>query len=540
MVLGRLEKEKPVKQSILSFLCAGICLAFALAGCGGGGGSTAPATHLPSDPPNPTSPSYQGSPPGGTGDPLDPGSPVLPPGSESGNDGYDMIFFEDYGVNPFILTEDEDTSTFGMDVDTASYTIARYYLQNGRLPDKDSVRTEEYVNYFEQDYPEPDAGGVFSVTLEGAKSQFGQPHYHLLKAGIKARDVSPDERPAANMVFVVDVSGSMNRQDRLEQVKKSLHMLADDLKAGDKVGLVIYSTQGEVISGLTSDHAAIMAAIDELKPGGSTNAGEGLKLAYAMAGEGYEEGKINRIILCSDGVANFGVTDPDAILAQVKSDAEKGITLTTLGFGMGNYNDVLMEKLANHGDGCYYYIDSEEEAARVFDNGAVQMLMVLASDAKIQVVFNKEIVDRYRLIGYENRLLDEEDFEDDSVDAGEVGAGQTVTALYEIRLKDEALGFPSSQVADVKIRYMNYQTGIIGTAEKPIIVRDVNREFGVASRLFRFTAGVVEFAEILKESIWANGSSFGDVLDVINGIAEDEKEKEFVELVNTAIQLQDE
>ncbi len=513
-----------MRTTNLLSLCAGICLAIALAGCGGGG-QTIPTGG------NPTAPSFNSP---GSGNPTDSGGP---PPTDPPGDGYDLIFYENYGVNPFVLTEDEDTSTFGMDVDTASYTIARYYLNDGRVPDKDSVRTEEFINYFEQDYPEPDDGGVFSLTLEGAESQFGQPDYHLLKIGVKARDVSPEERPAANMVFVVDVSGSMQRQDRLEQVKKSLHMLADDLKEGDKVGLVIYSTQGQVISDLTNDHAAIMAAIDELQPGGVTNAWEGLKLAYAMAKHGYEAGKINRLILCSDGVANFGITDPDEILADVKTLAEKGITLTTLGFGMGNYNDILMEKLANHGDGCYYYIDSEEEAARVFANGAVQMLMVLASDAKIQVDFNTQTVEKFRLIGYENRLLDEEDFEDDSVDAGEVGPGQTVTALYEIRIRPEATDLPYDQIANVKIRYMNFQTHVIETAEKPITVREVARDFEPASRLFRFTAGVAEFAEILKESYWAEGSNLESVLEVVQGIAEDEKETEFIELVNKAIEI---
>ncbi len=501
-------------KKLSAILCACACLAFALAGCGGDSQSLEST---------PTSPSY-GPPYGGLG------------GSE---DGYDTIYYENYGTNEFVSTEDETTSTFGMDVDTASYTIARYYLTDGRMPDKDSVRTEEFINYFDQDYPEPEGDGIFSLSLEGAESRYGQPDYHLLKIGVKAKDVDPSERPAANMVFVVDVSGSMARQDRLEQVKRSLNMLAENLKDGDRIGLVIYGTNGEVISELTSDHDAIMAAISELKPGGVTNAEEGLKLAYEMARESYEEGKINRIILCSDGVANVGTTDPDEILAQVKTDAEEGITLTTLGFGMGNYNDVLMEKLANHGDGCYYYIDSDEEAARLFGYGAVQLLMVLASDAKVQVVFNAETVEEFRLIGYENRGLNEEDFEDDSVDAGEVGPGQTVTALYEIRIREEALTDSLAEVATVKIRYLNYWAGEIEVDEKPVTIRDMVLEFDDASRRFRFTAAVAEFAEILRECEFAEGSSFADVLAVAEEIDEEPEETEFVDLVYRAIELED-
>jgi Ca-activated chloride channel family protein len=307
---------------------------------------------------------------------------------------------------------------------------------------------------------------------------------------------------------------------------------------GDKLGLVVYSSIGEVISGLTADLAAIMDAIDKLHPGGSTNACEGLDLGYAMMREGYEEGKINRIILCSDGVANVGVTDPNEILAQVRQDADKGITLTTLGFGMGNYNDILMEQLANHGDGCYYYIDSDEEAQRLFANGAVHLLMILASDAKVQVVFNSRTVEKYRLLGYENRGLEEEDFTDDSVDAGEVGAGQTVTALYEIRIWDAAQeGDPGAEVALVKIRYQDYETKEIEELYVPVLVSDMRRAFNAAGRSFRFTAAVAEFAEILRECEYAEDSDFKSVLEVAEPIAVGQKETEFVELVRIANQF---
>lgn len=448
---------------------------------------------------------------------------------------YDATFFENYGVNPFISTEDEKFSTFGMDVDTASYTIARRFIRDGFIPEKDAIRTEEFINYFDQDYP--NAEGVFSIYTEGARSEFGKPNYHLLKIGIRANEVSFEDRKAANMVFVVDVSGSMAREDRLEQVKRSLRKLSEHLKEGDRVGLVVYGSEGRVISDLTSRKKEIFNAIDKLVPDGSTNAEEGLRLAYKMARRNFEKGKINRIILCSDGVANVGVTGADEILKQVKEDAEKGITLTTIGFGMGNYNDVLMEKLANHGDGNYYYIDSDDEADRLFGNGAVSMLQVLASDAKIQVEFNPDTVDRYRLLGYENRRLNKEDFEDDAVDAGEVGAGQTVTALYELRIKDEEAAKPDAEIATVRIRYMDTDSERIRTNERKVRSRDVVRKFESASSQFRFTAAVAEFAELLKESYWAKDGSYERVLKVAKdavGLISDVKEREFIELVKEA------
>lgn len=466
--------------------------------------------------------------------------PLAAGGSAIPNDEpYDLTFFKNYGVNPFVATEDENTSTFGMDVDTASYTIARRFITDGNMPDKDSIRTEEFINYFDQDYSEVDGGEVFSLNIEGAESEFGKPNYHLLKIGVKAKDISVSDRPPANMVFVVDVSGSMAREDRLEQVKRSLRQLADSLKEGDRIGLVVYGRRGKVISDLTSDHRKILNAISELNAEGSTYAEEGLKLAYRMARENYEHGKINRVILCSDGVANVGNTSSEKILEQIRDDAGKGITLTTLGFGMGNYNDVLMEQLANNGDGSYYYIDTEEESRRLFDNGAVGMLYTLASDAKVQVEFNEDTVDRFRLLGYENRRLRKEDFRDDTVDAGEVGAGQTVTALYEVRIKDNALDNPRAEVATVRIRYKDMRTGEVEEYNRNVRVSDMTHDFDRASRKFQFTASVAECAEILKESYWAEDSTLGDVLAVAEENAKGAKEKEFVDLVRQAIVLTD-
>ncbi len=459
--------------------------------------------------------------------------------STPNNRPYDTTFFRNYGVNPFVATEDEVYSTFGMDVDTASYTIARRFLQDGNMPDRESVRTEEFINNFDQDYY--DMQDLFSIHVDGALSEFGRPNYHLLRVGVKARDVGFDGRKTANMVFVVDVSGSMDREDRLEMVKRNLYLLGENLKEGDRVGLVVYGSEGRIISDLTSDKQSIMDAVSRLHPGGSTNAEEGLKLAYKMASRGFEEGKINRIILCSDGVANVGRTGPKSILSRVKKFAEKGITLTTLGFGMGNYNDVLMEQLANSGDGSYYYIDRLSEAERLFKNGAGALLQVIGSDAKVQVEFNPDIVDRYRLLGYENRRLEADDFMDDSVDAGEVGAGQTVTALYEIRVKDQAIQNPNGFIGQVRIRYMNVDTRQVEHIERGVLVRDVNHEFSQINPRFRLTAAVAEFAEVLKKSYWAKDSSLGHVLTVAEDAVKDmrpsQNDLEFLRLVERAMNL---
>jgi len=461
---------------------------------------------------------------------------------------YDLTFFESYGVNPFVPTEDENFSTFGMDVDTASYTIVRRFLADRNFPDKDSVRTEEFINYFKQDYP--DSNEIFSINLEGARSEFGnktesgEPKYHLLKIGIKASEITIEERKPANMVFVVDVSGSMSREDRLEQVKRSMTTLAENLKDGDKVALVVYGSTGQVISDLTSNRNEIFRAIQQLQPSGSTNAEEGLTLAYQIAHRGFEDEKINRIILCSDGVANVGNTGADEILKKIKKESEKGITLTAIGFGMGNYNDILMEKLANHGDGNYYYIDSPEESDRIFANGAVGLLQTLAEDAKIQVEFNKDVVDRFRLLGYENRRLNKEDFRDDTVDAGEVGVGQSVTALYEIRIKDDALQTPDADVAAVRIRFKNLDTQKVEENSKSITVGEMNNQFESASPMFMFTSAVAEFAEILKDSFWAKDGKFDDVIaaaenaiDGLDDVDDIDEYREFVSLVRKAKEI---
>ncbi len=345
------------------------------------------------------------------------------------------MFFEDYGVNPFIDSEDDNLSTFAIDVDTGAYTIMRRYLSDGVLPPDESVRVEEYINFFDQDYAIPQ-NEAFAIHLEGAPAPYGESdNYQLVRVGIQGYEVDAEQRPDAMLIFVIDVSGSMDMENRLGLVKESLRLLVDELRPTDRVGIVVYGSQAEVILEPTyvDSRRTILKAIDRVQPNGSTNAEHGIMLAYQLADEFYQEGDINRLILASDGVANVGNTAAEAILQH----SEEGISLSSFGFGMGNYNDVMMEQLANQGDGTYAYIDSIQEAERVFIDDLTSTLLTIAKDAKIQVEFNENVVERYRLLGYENRDVADEDFRNDEVDAGEIGAGHSVTALYEVKLADD-------------------------------------------------------------------------------------------------------
>ncbi|MFZ9024280.1 MAG: YfbK domain-containing protein, partial [Anaerohalosphaeraceae bacterium] len=368
----------------------------------------------------------------------------------------DAMFFENYGVNPFIDTEDDHLSTFAIDVDTGSYTVCRRYLQQGNLPPKEAVRVEEFVNYFKYDY-DPPQEETFAVYTEAMPWSFGaeRKNTHLMRIGLKAMEVADESRNPAVLTFVIDVSGSMNRENRLGLVKRSLEMLIDKLRPQDKIGIAVYGSRGMKVLDHTGleDKAAILAAIRSLHSTGSTYAEDGIRIGYEMAEEAYIPGFINRVILCSDGVANVGNTGADKILEIIKDKADKGITLSSLGFGMGNYNDVLLERLGDKGNGYYAYIDTIDQARRLFSNltGALQ---VVARDVKIQVDFNPDVVRSYRLIGYENRDVADKDFRNDTVDGGEIGAGHSTTALYELKLWPEKVG----KVATTQIRYKNPDT----------------------------------------------------------------------------------
>ena len=430
-------------------------------------------------------------------------------GSGTVNDAaYDLTFFQHYGVNPFIDTEDDNLSTFAMDVDTASYTVARRFIRDGNLPDPASVRVEEFVNYFDQDYAPP-SDGAFAVHVDGSPSPFGSEKHWLLRVGLQGREIAQHARKDATLVFAIDVSGSMAREDRLELVKRSLRLLVDELRPADEVGIVIYGDRASVLLHPTDggEKRAILSAIDRLRPGGSTFVEDGVRLAYEMASTRVRFGRITRVLLLSDGVGNVGRTGADAILDQVSFNLNQGVTLTTVGFGMGNYNDILMEQLANDGDGSYHYVDTLAEARNVFVDNLVGTLQNIAKDAKIQVQFNPAVVRSYRLLGYENRAVADQEFRDDSVDAGEVGAGHSVTALYEIKLHDGVDG----PLGMVSVRYEDPDTRQIMEGSRTFQRWELETVFAKASPRFQLAAVVAEYAEILRESYWAQDGNLAIV-----------------------------
>ena len=451
---------------------------------------------------------------------------------------YDDVFFKEYGTNPFIDTEDDHLSTFGMDVDTASYSVTRRYLRDGYLPPPEAVRVEEFVNAFDYNYAPP-SQDAFAVHIEGAPSRFGEgKRLQLLRIGIQGRVVPDENRKDAMLTFVIDVSGSMAMESRLELVKRALTLLVEQLRPGDEVGIVVYGSRARTVLPHTGieGREEILEAIHSLRSEGSTNAEEGLRLGYKLALRNARVGSINRVILCSDGVANVGETGPDAILKTIRSHVEEGITLTTVGFGMGNYNDVLMEQLANKGNGSYAYVDTLNEAKSVFVENLTGTLQLIAKDAKVQVDFNPEVVSRFRLLGYENRRLDHEDFRDDDADGGEIGSGHSVTALYEIKLHEGATG----KLATVFIRHEDPDTRHVSETNEEIFSIALKAAFEDASPEFQLAATVAEFAEILRESYWAQDGSLAAVQQSIKGIAPqipNEQVDELSHLVSQAIRF---
>jgi Ca-activated chloride channel family protein len=460
--------------------------------------------------------------------------------AEPNDQPYGDMFFQGYGTNPFVDTEDDALSTFGLDVDTGSYTLTRSYLRRGNLPPQDAVRVEEFVNFLDYDDPAPRRHD-FAVVAEGAASPFAATaRTYLLRFALKGREVSAADRKPAVLTFVVDVSGSMNRENRLELVKRALRLLVDQLDPGDAVGLVVYGSRGHVLLEPSGDHARVLSAIDRLRPEGSTNAEEGLRLGYDVAGRHFRPGAINRLILCSDGVANVGATGPESILDRVAGEAERGIELTTVGFGMGNYNDVLMEQLADQGDGNYAYVDDLDAARRVFVENLTGTLQTIAGDAKVQVEFEKRLVQSYRLLGYENRDIADRDFRNDAVDAGEIGAGHQVTALYEVKLRDGASS--RGTLATLRLRYRSKSTGQVVEDAVELDRRDLVDEWSRAPRGLQMAAVAAEFAEILKGSYWVKERSRDDLAARAQNLRRlgswDADAAELAELIAIAARLQ--
>jgi Ca-activated chloride channel family protein len=428
------------------------------------------------------------------------------------------MFFDDYGVNPFMETSQDHLSTFAMDVDTASYTLTRSYLMDYKqVPDPAAVRSEEFINYYPMNYAPPTDGSAFAIHIDAAPSPFTETGQILLRVGVQGRMIESADRDPALLIFVIDVSGSMSDTNRLGLAKQSLEILVDELREDDRVAIVVYSDATRVVLEPTpaSEKERILSAIHALQTEGSTNAEAGLRLGYDVALAHMKEGETTRVILASDGVANVGNTGPDAILNTIRQGMDEGITLSTIGFGMGNYNDVLMEQLANDGNGNYFYVDNLREARRIFSYNLTSTLQVIGYDAKIQVDFNPEVVTRYRLIGYENRDIADVDFRNDTVDAGEVGAGHTIMALYEVEILD---GMQSGVIATARLRFEDAETRQVVEMSQAFDVAQVLPEFALASEDFRMVASLAEFSEILRHSPFGD-SSLSDILVVLDSMA---------------------
>lgn len=437
----------------------------------------------------------------------------------------------DAGMGEFIDAAKEPLSTFSVDVDTGSYTLARRALLDGALPDPLTVRSEEFLNFFSYAYPEPEGVEPFSTSVSGAPSPFGE-GLHLLRIGLRGRTVSEAERLSANLVFLVDVSGSMQSRDKLPLVQYALKELVRRLAPSDTIGIVTYAGSERVALNPTpvSERAAILEVIEGLAAGGSTAGEAGIRAAYSLARASFRPGGINRVILCTDGDFNVGLSG-QALVDLIEEFRDQGVFLTTLGFGSGNYQDAQLEQLADHGNGNYAYIDGPGEAVRALGEKLVATLQVIAKDVKAQVEFNPRSVKRYRLIGYDNRRLQAEDFADDTKDAGEIGAGHSVTALYEVELvpgSDEALGA-------LRLRAKPPDGDTSAERSQPIARASLAASFAEAAPDLRFAAAVAEFAEILGQKPNSEGARLAEVASIASEAAGQVGERlELVELVGRA------
>lgn len=442
--------------------------------------------------------------------------------------------YKNYGVNDMTATSEDNLSTFSIDVDTGSYTIARRKLQSGQTPPASSVRVEEFVNYFRYDYPDPDSG-PFAVHMEGAPSPFDSTGKRkILRIGVQGDRISRTERKPVHLTFLVDVSGSMSSRDKLGLAKKSLEVLTKNLREGDTVAIATYAGRVAEILPPTGveNRGRIMTALDSLESGGSTAMNSGLELAYKLALKNFQRDHVNRVIVLSDGDANVGPSSHRDILKRIEHFVDEGVTLSTIGFGMGNYKDTMMEQLANKGNGNYYYIDSMDEARKVFGEQVNGTLQVIAKDVKIQVEFDEDRVESYRLIGYENRDIADKDFRNDAVDAGEIGAGHTVTALYELVLKDGADG----KLGTVRVRHKEPQGAKAKEQAFHLSSGDMREDLREASKDFQFAVAVAGFAEILRDSPYAEHINLALVKELAQGatLSGQADRQEFIDLVELA------
>lgn len=435
--------------------------------------------------------------------------------------------------NDFLSATRQPLSTFSVDVDTASYSNMRRFLAEGRLPPKDAIRTEELINYFEYGYQPPQGDVPIAMHTEVSECPWKSDH-RLLRVGLKARTVADDELPPRNLVFLIDTSGSMDEPSKLPLVIQSLGLLAGQLNAQDRVSIVTYAgSSGLVLPPTPGDRPdVIRGSLGRLKGGGSTNGGEGLRLAYKVARETFRPQGINRVIIATDGDFNVGVTSEGELTRLIEEQRKSGVFLNVLGVGTGNYNDSSMEAIADKGNGVYAYLDSIREAQKVLVRQAGSNLVTVAKDVKLQIEFNPRLVSEYRLIGYENRVMKAEDFKDDKKDAGEMGAGHTVTALYEIvppgaqpqsgavdalKYQTETKASAASQAPElctVKIRYKAPQGE--ESKELTFAVPDSTRSWKEASADFKFAASVASFGLVLRDSKHKGSASYS----LVRGLAE--------------------
>ncbi len=428
------------------------------------------------------------------------------------NNGGGEPTFNEIVENPFIKVEDEAISTFSIDADGASYSNVRRHINSGLKPHPDGIRTEELVNYFNYDYPE--ANSNMPISLSGEVSSCPWKGNHLLmRVGIKGRTIKPQEYPASNLVFLIDVSGSMNPDNRLPLLQEGFKRFVDQLRDEDRVALVTYSGNAGLVLNSTSgsEKDKIKEAIDDLKSGGSTNGEGGIKLAYEIAEANFVEGANNRIIVASDGNFNVGIINQEELVNLIEEKRESGIFLTILGVGE-NYNDATLEQIANNGNGSFEYLDNEAQLDKVFID-EYNKFFTVAKDVKVQIEFNKQMVKEYRLIGYENRLLSTEEFLDDEKDAGEIGAGQSITALYEIIPTDRQ----DKNIPTFSIDFRYKQPDADNSQGLTLDVYNENADFSNASANHRFAASVASYSLLLRDSEYKGNTSFDKIYDWANG-----------------------
>lgn len=438
--------------------------------------------------------------------------------------------YKDYEENPYIKVAEQPVSTFSVDADGGSYSNMRRFMYYGDKPPKEAVRIEEFINYFTFDYPEPSAGENVSLNSELSTCPWDESHY-LLRIGMKGRTLTAEEMGGSNYVFLIDVSGSMNSSNKLGILKTGFKTMVDELEEDDRVAIVTYAGSAEVLLESTpaSEARKIKNAIGDLGAGGSTAGAEGIITAYEIAEENFIEGGNNRIIIGSDGDFNVGPSSTDELVELIEEKRESGIYLTVLGVGEGNLNDHMMEQIANNGNGNYEYIDNARQIEKVFIHEKAKFYTV-AKDSKIQITFNENMVDSYRLIGYENRSLNEEDFEKDSTDAGEIGATQTITAMYELILMDAVI---AQKYAQFDFRYK-----LPGESESRLLQHEVLSapiDISSASDNMQFATSITGFGLLMKESEYA-GTLDKEMVLVLGESALDfdpnEYRAEFLEIVN--------